>query len=133
MQIAVDDAVAMIGAVPDADDEIAAILADFAGEAPFLVIGPLINEHVVALQGSDAMVVDGGVERQPLEFSPLLRLGIAAIEEALAVVGPGNAGELDPLELVAQILAGANIEDVPGVPVGTPLGFGSRPNTSLPG
>ena len=47
---------------------------------------------------------------------------VAAVEEALVVLGPGGVGELGPFQLVGQLPAGGDFHDVPDRPVAAGLG-----------
>ena len=40
-------------------------------------------------------------------------------EESLVVLGPGRLGKLDPLQVIAEILAGPHIAHLPFVPIGS--------------
>ena len=68
------------------------------------------------------MVEELVVEVQRLELGAGLGLLVAAIEKALAVLGPGGVGELGPLQLVGQLPAGGDFQDVPDRPVAAGLG-----------
>ncbi len=67
------------------------------------------------------MVEELVVEVQRLELGAGLGLLVAAIEKALVVLGPGGVGELGPLQLVGQLPAGGDFQDVPDRPVAAGL------------
>ena len=118
-QVARVDAVLVVGPLPRSQDEIAAVLAHRRAESPGRLVRPLVDQHVGGLRRADAMVIDLLIEVQRLERLPRLRLGIAAIEEAAAVVRPRGAAELRPLELVGQDRARGDFHQPPDVPVRT--------------
>ena len=63
------------------------------------------------------MIVDLLVVVGPPEVIAGLRLGKSAVEEALAVGRPLGRRELDPLQVVVQVLARGDVPDLPLVPV----------------
>ena len=89
---------------------------------PLGMLGPKVDQHVGRLRRAEAVVAQPVVEVQGLELGPRLGLLVAAVEEALAVFGPGGLGELGPAEFVGQHLAGGDFQDVPDGPIGAGLG-----------
>ena len=67
------------------------------------LIEPLVHQNIVGLDGPDPMVVDLHVPILAHHGLAGPGLGIARVEEALAVPGPGGARKLDPAKMVAQI------------------------------
>ena len=124
-QVLVEHAVLAFRALRGRDDQVIAVVADgAAAERPFLLVGTVEDEHVVALRRADL------VEVQFLEVIDIGQLGrfvrriIAAVEETLVVLGPRGARELGPLDVVRQILARFDVAHFPLVPVGTGGGRG---------
>ena len=127
-----------VGPDPDGHYQIPAIVGDVNAEAPVGLIEPLVHQNIVGLDGPDPMVVDLHVPILAHHGLAGPGLGIARVEEALAVPGPGGARKLDPAKMVAQIdTVGhpADFEFLPirsargdpieqEVPVGTWLGQG---------
>ena len=67
------------------------------------------------------MKIDHLVLGQRLEILTRRSLGKTRIEEALAVLGPGEAREFDPLDLVSDRLPGGDVKHAHGPPVGAPV------------
>ncbi len=61
-----------------------------------------------------------------LEGFPLRRLGIAGIEESLAVLRPGQVREAHPVDLVLEVLAGGEPANADRLPVRPSSGEGVR-------
>src|SRR5262249_59605386 len=116
-EVLVEDAVAPAGgAVADVEDEVVAVVGDVGGDAPARVVGHLVDESVFALRGAELVVVELLVERQALELLAGLRLGEAAVEEALVVWRPRGAPELTPLVFVSEDLPPGTARGLPGGP-----------------
>ena len=120
-EIADEEQVLRIGAFVDRDDEVASVLRDACAEAPGRVLGPREDERVLPLRRAEAVVADLVVEVERLELLARLRLGEAAVEEALLVLRPRCAGELRPADLVGQDRARRDIHHAPAGPVGSGL------------
>ena len=73
------------------------------------MIGPAINEHIVALGRAEAVIIHFLIERDFLELLPGLRLIVTAVEKALAVGGPRGAAVFDPLHFIGQNVAADDI------------------------
>ena len=58
--------------------------------SPLGMLRPKVDQGVGRLRRAEAMVEELVVEVQRLELGPLLRLLVAAVEKALAVLGPGG-------------------------------------------
>src|SRR5262249_8060416 len=104
-------------AVADVNDEISAIVADGAVDAPFWLLGPVGDQDILALRLTQAVIIQFLVEGQALELRAFPGLGITAVETALVVMSPGNIAEFDETECVAQDFAARHVHDLPGVPV----------------
>ncbi len=111
------DTVLDLGALPDVDHQVAAVLGDVALEAQLFLIGPLVDQAVGGLRRADAVVVELLVVVRLLHLLARFGLVVAAVEEALAVVGPGGARELDPLQPVGEVAAGRHLAHLPLLPV----------------
>ena len=96
------DPLPFVGPLGDGDDQVAAVVGDRAVVTPLGMLRPPIDQHVGRLRRAEAVVAELVVEVQRLELGPGCRLVEAAVEEALAVLGPGGAGELGPFQLVGQ-------------------------------
>ena len=121
-QVADDDPLPGVGPHDDRDHQVAAVFGNLAFVLPLGMLGPIVDQHVGRLRRADAMVEELVVEVQRLELGAGLGLLVAAVEEALAVLGPGGVGELGPLQLVGQLPAGGDFQDVPDRPVAAGLG-----------
>jgi hypothetical protein len=119
-QILEVDPVLLLGALPDVDDQGLTVVGDHTGVAPLGLLGVVVDQFVLGLGGADLVEVQLLVEVDLLQR--VLGLGVAAVEEAAVVVGPGGAAELDPLEGVLHGLAGLHVQHGPGVPVRTTIG-----------
>ena len=75
-----------------------------------------MNQGVLGLWGAQAVVVQLVKEVEGLQ-SVALGLVEARVIKALAIFGPGRAGELDPVDDVGQVFAGLDLADVPLLPV----------------
>src|SRR5262249_9604157 len=89
---------------------------------PFWLIGPFVDEHIVALRCADAVVKHLAVAVRLLELGAFFRLVVAAVEESLAVERPRSRAELDPFQFIAQVAPGADLANTPGVPVASRSG-----------
>ena len=118
-QVLVIDAIAPIGAEPDGVDRIAPLGAHFDAEAPVGMIGPLVDQPVGGLIGAQFVVIDLLVV---IDFEQRIgtggRLRIATVEEAGAIVRPGGARELDPLQVIGAVLPRRHVADAEFLPVG---------------
>src|SRR5579862_6737110 len=85
------------------------------------MIGPFVNEYIVTLRRADAMIEDLVVACAGLELGSHLRFVVAAVEKALAVIGPRRLAPFDPFEIVAKILACRYVAHFPVVPIATGL------------
>ena len=89
-QILIEDAVPRIAALRDIDDEISAVIRDLRLHEPVLVIGPLINEHVLRLRRAEFVEVDLVKIIRRLELVGG-RFVITTVEEAVPLLVPGRA------------------------------------------
>ena len=87
-----------------------------------LLVRTLIDQLVGGLRRAQAVVVELLVEVGLLQRAPLAGLVVAAVEEALVVVGPGGLRELDPVQGVRQVAAGVDVAHPPLLPVRAPRG-----------
>src|SRR5687768_17358855 len=94
------------------DEEVAARLVDAAADVPLRLVRALVDQDVLRLRCSDAVIVDLLVGEGGLDLLALRWLGIAGVQESSAVVGPGGATELHPTDGVRRIAAGPQITDV---------------------
>ncbi len=125
-QIGDDDARLGIGADFDGDDQIPAIVGDVGRKAPVLVVWPRVDQRIIGLGVPETMVVELLLEVQRFEFIARLGLGVAGVEEALGIGGPGWIGELDPAQLVALVFPGGDVSHPPALPIRA--GFGHAPH-----
>ncbi|MBC8115845.1 MAG: S9 family peptidase, partial [Candidatus Saccharimonas sp.] len=121
-QVFVEDSILVVGPLPDADDQVASVLGDFQPETPRRFVGPLVDEHVLGLSRSNAVIEDFLVEVRFLKGRTRRRFVVAAVEEALAVHRPSGSAELDPLQFIGQQTTGLDLDDPPCVPVGPGIG-----------
>ena len=93
---------------------------------PVLVLAIFPDERVVGLRRADPVVGHLLVVIRRLEVVAWPGFGKPAVKEALAVGVPLGRRELDPLQVVAAVLAGGHVADFPFVPVrprgGDPVG-----------
>ena len=95
-----------------------AVVGHTPREAPFLLIGPMIDQAIGRLESAEPMIIELVEVIDALEFMRRIRFVIAAVVKALAVLGPGCAGRLDPLDLVGQIQSTLNLTHLPFLPIG---------------
>ena len=103
---------------PHTDYQVAAVVGHAAGEAPLLFVRPLVDECVFFLLIAEAMVIELLKVIRAGKLFVLFRLVVTAVVKALVVGRPRNGGKLDPLEVIAQVLAGRHVEHFPLLPVG---------------
>ena len=123
-EILVEEGILPVGAPADADDEVAAVLGRSGVEAPFLLVGPMVDQLVLGLRRAEAVVEDFLVVVPGLVFLAGFRRVVAGVVEALVVLRPGGAGELRPLEEVRVVISGGDVAHPPLVPVGPGAGNG---------
>ena len=82
-----------------------------------MVVLARVDQGIVGLWASEAVIVDFLIEVEALVSGALLRSIETAVEEPLAVAGPVGFTELDPLNLVLKNTAGFDFNDLPGLPV----------------
>ena len=116
-QITVENAVPMIRPLPHADHQITPIVRHVPAEAPLLLIRPLVNQRVLRLRGADTMIKKLLKIIRALQRFARFRLLVTAVKKALAVLRPGRAGELDPLQFVRQIRPRPHVAHLPLLPV----------------
>ena len=117
LQILVKHQLLASGSLPDGDDQVPTVVGHRAVKPPFFFVGAVANEHVVRLRGAQAVVKKLLIIVQSLKRGVFVRLIVPAVEEALAVFGPGRAGKLDPLEVIVEIRAGGDVAHLPFLPV----------------
>ena len=117
-QVEIVDPVPPIGAEPDGEDRVAAVVRDFGGDAPVGMLGPLVHQHVLRLIGAQAVVVQ--LLKPVLGKERVLArgLGVAAVEEPDAVVRPGRVGELHPLQVIRPVAPAVHVAHPELHPVG---------------
>ena len=118
IQIFDHDAIAVVRAEPHSDDQIATVFGDAQLEAPVRLIGTFVNQHIGRLLRANSMIVHLHVGVQRCEGGSFFRPGITSVEESFAVRSPFGSAEFDPLQFIVQQLAGFDLHDLPGVPVG---------------
>ena len=96
------EAVLRLGAAPDVEGEVGAVVCGVGGEAQLLEVRALVDQAVGLLRGAQGVPVDA------LEVALVLGghgagLGEAVVEEAAGVGGPGDAGELAPADDVREV------------------------------
>ncbi len=117
-EVLVKDPVLTVRALPDRDDQVAAVVGDATVEAPLLVVGSFIDQLIGRLGRADAVIVEFVVVVRSLVGQPLPGLGVATVEKPLPVVGPGSVGELDPLQVVFEVSPTLYLTNPPSLPVG---------------
>ena len=101
------------------EDDVLSVFRDVGVESPVRMLGVVVDEDVLVLGRPDAVVVNL-VEFVLLNERFLLcGLRIPRVVEPFVILRPGATGELDPLEMVFQILSGLDVPDVEFPPVGT--------------
>ena len=103
------------------DEQVASGLVEAGAEEQRRLVRPLVDQAVLGLRRADGVIVDLLVAQGAAELLAGTRLGVAAVEEAAAVVRPRQAGKLDPAHGVAGGAAGPQIAHVVGAPVGAAL------------
>ena len=118
-EILVVDAIAPVGAEPNGVDGVAAVGADFDGEPPVGMIRPLIDQPVSRLIGPELVIIDFLVVVD-LEQRVAARGGfrVATVKETGAVMRPRGARELDPFQVIAQVLPGCHVAHAEFLPIG---------------
>ena len=101
-----------------ADDQILAILGDFPAHVPVRLVGAFVHEQVVRLCSAEFVQVDFMKSIGVLQFRAGHRLLEPAVEETLAILGPGWAREFDPPDQVGKILARGNVPHLQYIPIG---------------
>src|SRR5438552_13755660 len=104
-----------------------AVVRHVGAEPPVGLVGTLVDQDVLRLAPTEAVVVE---LLEPVEPGERLvgggRLGVATVEEPGAVVGPGGAREFDPPEMIVQVARGGDVAHVKLFPVraarGGPVG-----------
>ena len=112
------DAVPLLGALADHEDRVAAVVGDLGSHHAVRELGVGVDQGVIVLGGPERVVPDGEVQVDAALCRVRIGLGIAAVEEAPVVVGPGSARELDPAEVVGELLAARDLHHVELPPVG---------------
>ena len=113
----VEDPVLRIGAFSQGEDQVLAVVRDSRSGPPVLVLAVFPDERVVLLRRADPVVGHLLVIIRRLEVVAWPGFGKPAVKEALAVGAPLGRRELDPFQVVAQVLAGGDVADFPFVPV----------------
>ncbi len=116
-QVLVEELVHGRGALPDRQDQVVAALGDAAAEAPFLLVGTLVDQHVIALGRAHLVVVELLVVVDVFELVALDGFVVATVVEAFVLLVPACPGELAPFDLVGEVLAGVDVTHIPGAPV----------------
>src|SRR5713226_153370 len=109
MQILIIDAIIDFSSLGDVDYQEPAVFADLGRKEPILVVPPLVDQDVRGLIGSKPVKIELLVVIDILELLAGGRRAVAAVIEALVVLGPRNARKLDPLELIRQVFAGLDV------------------------
>ena len=118
-EVLIVEPVAGVGAFGDVDEQVMAIVSHGGAEAPVFMIRAIVHQAVGGLRRPDDVIIDFLEIIHLGELSVGLGLIVAGIEKAFAILGPGRAGEFHPFQGVGQVLAGADIADLPFLPVGT--------------
>ena len=87
-QVLDEDAVLVGRALGRRDQQVFAVVRGMGAEAPFLFIRAVVHQHVGALRGADLVEVQLLEVVHVGQLGRFLRLVVAAVEEALAVVRP---------------------------------------------
>ena len=99
-QVLVEDAVLALRPLLTADDQVAAVFGHVAAEAPFLLVGPLVDQLVLGLRRAELVVVEllVVVDRLRARCPSARRSGCRRSRwPSLVHEAPG---ELDPLQMV---------------------------------
>ncbi len=117
-EVLIIDPVATIGAEPHGEHQVAAVGAHIGGESPVRLVRPLVDELVGGLVGAEPVVVDllVTVDRQE-RVAAGSGLRVAAVEEPCAIVRPGGAGELDPLQVIGTVAPRRDIAHAEFLPI----------------
>ena len=113
----VEHLVLWLGAPPHADHQVLAIVGHPAAESPFLLIRPLVDQPVLVLGIAEPVIEQLLKVVGACELLPRRRFVVAAVEKALIVRRPGHARKLDPLQMVALVLAAGHVPDMPLAPI----------------
>lgn len=115
-EVVVVETVARVGAFPDGEEEVTAVVAHLGQKAQIRRIWAGVNQRVVALRRAEAMQIDllvgaGGCVGQ------FAGGGVAGVEKAGIIGQPGGLGELAPLDQVVGVLAGVCVADADFLPI----------------
>src|SRR5438128_10692743 len=90
-----------------------AVVRHVGAEPPVGLVGTLVDQDVLRLVPTEAVVVE---LLEPVEPGERLvgggSLGVATVDEARAVVGPGCAREFDRPQMIVQVARGADVAHV---------------------
>ena len=112
-----EDAMFCVGSLLEGENQVLAVVGDGGLGPPVLVLDVFPDERVSRLRHANLMIIELLVVIGATEVGASLRFGKAAVEEPLAVGCPLGPRELDPFQMVVQVLAGRDIADSPFVPV----------------
>src|SRR6185436_10211429 len=101
--------VSRVGALPDADYQIAPVFGYLAAESPFLLVFAFIDQSVFGLRRAEPMIEEFLKVVGVFELRLLVRFVVAAVEEAFAVRRPRRAGELNPFDRIGSVIARLDI------------------------
>src|SRR5208282_525304 len=113
----VEDPVFRVGSFPQREYQVLAVVGDSWISSPLLVLAVFPDERVAGLRRADPVIGNLLVIVRRLEVVAWPGFGKPAVKEALAVGIPFGRRELDPLQVVAQVLTGGHVADFPLVPV----------------
>ena len=112
------DAVPLVDALADREHRVAAIVGNLRAHQAVRKLGTCVDQRVGVLGGAERVVPDGHVLVDAALRGVGVRLGIAAVEEAPVVMGPGSLRVLDPAQVVVELLAAVHLHHVELPPVG---------------
>ncbi len=116
-QVLVDDRITVVRADRDRDDEMITVVGHRCARTPVGLFRNLVHQFVLGLRRADAVEPDLHVLVERLELLRFRRRRITAVVEARAVSGPGEGRELEPLEPIAELLAGLDVQHLADPPV----------------
>ena len=115
-QIEIVDAVPPIGAEPHGHHGVATVVGDVGAEAPIRLVRPLVHQDVLGLVGAEPVIIEP-LESVHVGECLVPGLGIAAVEESRAVLGPRGARKLDPLQVIRQVAPARHVAHAELLPV----------------
>jgi hypothetical protein len=113
-QVLVKQPVADVGALPDLQDQVTAILGGVGAKSPLLLVRTLVDQQVALLRLAQPVQVELLVVVDTSIVGAGRGSVVAGIVKARAVGAPCRTGELAPLDEVGQVLARGDVAHPPG-------------------